>query len=183
MGAQATMDQVSLFGELTPEPAAEAAPRSTRRSRRRARVLLPRRERHVDTGIVAQVRQAFGPRARLATSVGMLLGGFVPVATFVLAHTDLARLFGADGLPWAKTWALIIGGLLYSALTVYQWAKLAFTSAPKAFGFVVLLEGVMVTSSTRWLAFAALGYLVVINGIATGCTLSVRRAVSAGGAP
>ena len=53
---------------------------------------------------------------------------------------------------------------LYSALTVFEWAKLAFTSVPKSVGFVVLVEGVMVTSTTHWLALTALGYLIGING-------------------
>ena len=43
---------------------------------------------------------------------------------------------------------IVAGGLLYSAKTVYAWGKLAFHTAAKALGFVVLLEGVMILSQT-----------------------------------
>jgi len=46
---------------------------------------------------------------------------------------------------------------------------------PKSVGFVVLVEGVMVTSTTHWLALTALGYLIGINGIATACALGGQR--------
>jgi hypothetical protein len=71
-------------------------------------------------------------------------------------------------------WALVTGGLVYSAKTVFEWARLAFTSAFKSVGFVVLLEGFMVTSTSRWLALAALGYQIAINGVATACMLGGR---------
>ena len=131
---------------------------------------MSKRKIPLDTGIVSQVRRALNPRARLATSIGFFLGGFVPLATFVLAHAEAGAFGGHE-----RVWALVAGGLSYSAKTVYDWAKLAFTSTVKSIGFCVLLEGVMVTSSTRWLSLAALCYLIVINGVATGCTLSVRR--------
>jgi hypothetical protein len=118
-------------------------------------------------GVVSQVRRAFAPGNRLAAAVGLLLGGFVPLAVYVVAHGESGEFAGHE-----RAWALVGGGLVYSATTVYQWAKLAFTSAFKSVGFCVLLEGVMVTSTTHWLALAALGYLIAINGVATACTLS-----------
>lgn len=125
-------------------------------------------------GVVQQVKRACVKRNRLATLIGFLLGGFVPVAIYVISHRE------AGALAWtaasAGPWSLIAGGLLYSAQTVYQWAKLAFQNAAKSLGFCVLIEGVMVTSHTHWLALAALCYLIVINGVATGCTLSLGRA-------
>jgi hypothetical protein len=36
----------------------------------------------------------------------------------------------------------------------------------------VLLEGVMITSHTLWLAYTTLSLLVLINGIATACNLA-----------
>ena len=39
----------------------------------------------------------------------------------------------------------------------------------------VLVEGVMITSTTLWLSVAALCYLIVINGVATGVTLSIGK--------
>jgi VIT1/CCC1 family predicted Fe2+/Mn2+ transporter len=116
-------------------------------------------------GVIAQVRRAFASGNRLAAVVGLLLGGFVPLAVYVVAH-------GESG---ALARSLVAGGLVYSATTVFQWARLAFTSALKSAGFVVLLEGVMVTSNTHWLALAALAYLIAINGVATACTLGEVR--------
>lgn len=122
-------------------------------------------------GVVEQVRVALQPKNRLATLLGFLLGGFVPLASYVVAHYEIAS---SEALYTQLSSYLVLGGLLYSAKTVYAWGKRAFASPAKALGFVVLLEGVMTTSSTAWLAIAALSYLVVINGVATGCTLSTR---------
>ncbi|HKO46642.1 MAG TPA: hypothetical protein VJV79_02910 [Polyangiaceae bacterium] len=121
-------------------------------------------------GVVAQVRRACAPGNRLAAFVGMLLGGVVPTAVYVVAHRESGPFAGHE-----MAWLLTAGGLLYSASTVYEWARLAFGSTAKSVGFVVLLEGVMVTSSTHWLALTALGYLILINGTATACTLAGQR--------
>jgi hypothetical protein len=119
--------------------------------------------------VVDQVRQALKPRYRLATFVGFLLGGFVPLACYFVAHYELsalAPLYAQRGLY------LVLGGLTYSARTVWHWGRIAFQNAYKAAGFVVLLEGVMVTSHIVWLSVAALVYLIAINGIATACNLT-----------
>ena len=121
-------------------------------------------------GVVAQVRRAFASGNRLAAVVGVLLGGYVPVAVFVIAHQESGTFTGHE-----RAWTLVFGGLAYSATTVFQWAKIAFSSAFKSVGFVVLLEGTMVTSETRWLALAALAYLVGINSVATACTLAGQK--------
>lgn len=128
----------------------------------RARIKPPR-------GVVAQVRTALAPRARLATLIGCVLGGFVPIAVYVVAHheLDLARPL------WAQFGTLLVlGGLAYSASTVFTWGRQAFKSQVKAAGFVVLLEGVLIGSATPWLALVALAVLAAVNAIATGATLS-----------
>jgi hypothetical protein len=122
-------------------------------------------------GVVQSVRIALKPRNRLPTLIGFLLGGFVPLACFILAHHEHAAWSAQGG----RALGLVGGGLVYSATTVYGWAKQAFVSAFKASGFVVLVEGVMITSTTAWLSIAALVYLVVINGVATGVTLSIGK--------
>lgn len=119
-------------------------------------------------GVVFQVKVALRPKARLATALGFLLGGFVPLATYEVAHREI----GSDSLYAQLATYLVLGGLVFSMATVYAWGKLAFRVPVKALGFVVLLEGVMVTSHIGWLSIAALAYLVCINGIATGCTLA-----------
>jgi len=121
-------------------------------------------------GVVAQVRRACARGNRLAAFVGLLLGGFVPLAVYVVAHGESGPFTGHE-----RSWALVTGGLAYSAVTVFHWARLAFESAFKSVGFVVLLEGTMVTSTTHWLALVALGYLILINGVGTACTLAGQR--------
>lgn len=147
---------------LAPAPAKEPAPSRAPREPRSRREPQP-------LGVVAQVRAAFRARNRLPALLGFLLGGFVPVACYVLAHAELT------GAPvWTQPRAvLVLGGLLFSLRTVYAWGRLAFAESAKALGFCVLVEGVMVTAQTEWLAFAALAYLVAINGIATGCRLAL----------
>lgn len=114
--------------------------------------------------VIAQIRAA--SKSPAALLVGALLGGFVPVASFVVAHYEWAAF-------WTLQTLLVAGGLAYSAKTVYQWGKLAFQCGYKAAGFVVLVEGTMVLSATPWLSFAALAFLVGINATATGCTLAL----------
>lgn len=121
-------------------------------------------------GVVDQIRQACKERNRLATFLGFLLGGFVPIASYVVAHFEIDPAVAVYAqLPSL----LVLAGLVYSAKTVYSWGQLAFASGAKATGFVLLIEGVMVTSTSPGLAMTALGYLVVINGLATGCILSL----------
>jgi hypothetical protein len=120
-------------------------------------------------GVVEQVRLSLRRGSRLAFFLGCLLGGFVPIATFQVSHTE----FSWARPLWAQPAAfLVAGGLLFSALTMYRWGVLAFAHRAKALGFVVLLEGTMVTCHTQWLAFAALAYLAAINAVATACRLA-----------
>src|ERR1051325_5511988 len=123
-----------------------------------------------NAGVVEQVRVACSRQHRLATFVGALLGAVVPFSTYMIAHNEMPD---AD---WSWRFvlcvALVAGGLLYSARTVFQWGELALTSRAKALGFTVLLEGVMTCSQQDWLSVTALVYLCAINAIATGVTLA-----------
>jgi hypothetical protein len=130
-------------------------------------------------GVVDQVVLALSPRNRLATSLGFILGGVVPVATYAEAHVDLDAM--RPLYEQAATF-LVIGGLVFSGKTVFAWAKCAFRDAWKAAGFVLLLEGVMITSNVPALPLVLLGILVAVNGIATGCILSLDR-TSKGASP
>ncbi len=122
----------------------------------------------ISKDVVGQIRLACKPENRLATAVGFLLGGFVPLAIYKVSHGEI-------GSFWELKTVLVIGGLVYSASTVYEWGKLAFRSGWKAMGFLVLTEGVMMISSTPWLGITALVYLVVINGIGTGVNLALKN--------
>ncbi len=126
------------------------------------RAPMARKRPSLARSVVGQVRQAMLRQNRLATIIGCLLGGFVPAATWQLTHHE------------PHDWRLLIvaGGLLYSAITVYKWGLLAFGMRSKAIGFVAMLEGVMVMSSTVWLSLGALAILIGINAIATAVALS-----------
>lgn len=128
-----------------------------------------------DVGIVRQVRIACDPRNRLAVAAGAWLGALVPLAVYVVAHLDLdvAGALASGHLDAARypALALVLGGLAYSATTVYQWGAMAFNNRAKAVGFAVLTEGVMTLSHQTWLAVIALVTLCGINAIATGVTL------------
>jgi hypothetical protein len=118
-------------------------------------------------GVIEQFRVASNnPTALLA---GCLLGGVVPFFTFWAAHYELDN---TKTLWTQPVMLLVLGGLIYSAKTVWQWGKLAFACPAKATGFVILVEGTMVTLHNPWITSMALGYLIVINAIATGCTLA-----------
>lgn len=118
-------------------------------------------------GILDQVAVATKPANRLASFLGGILGGFVPAASYVVAHMEV-------GDHPAK-WALVAGGMIYSALTVFQWSRIAFKNAAKAFGFVVLLEGVAIFAGTLALSLSALSLLVAINALATAFNLVADR--------
>lgn len=99
----------------------------------------------------------------LVTVLGCALGGFIPAATYVVAHYE------APQTP--HLWLIVAAGLVFSPLTVWQQARGWFGCPYKAFGFVGVLEGVMVFSSTVALTLGALSILVVINGLSVGYSL------------
>lgn len=117
----------------------------------------------MSTGILEQMREA--RRHPLAAVVGAALGALVPIATYTVAHLEL------HGWRDPRA-ALVAAGLLFSAKTVWQWGRQAFACPYKATGFVLLTEGVMVTSGIQWLSQLALAYLIGINAIATACLIA-----------
>lgn len=121
-----------------------------------------------DNGIVGMVRAAARRENRLATCIGSVFGGFVPVAIHHLVHKEVT----VDHWWTQPKTALIAAGLVYSAMTVVQWGQMAFKSRVKAVGFAALVEGVMALSSSSWLSSSALILLVTVNAVATGVTLS-----------
>ncbi len=122
--------------------------------------------------VLDQCRTAWQKKNRHATVAGFILGGFMPIASYVVSHNEIEKT--SHVLAQMPTY-LVTGGLIFSAVTVFNWSAVAFRSKVKAFGFVVLVEGVMTLSQVKLLAFAALLMLIVINGIATGCHLSLDK--------
>jgi hypothetical protein len=112
---------------------------------------------------VDQARLAFQQGGRLSALVGLVLGGFVPLASYTLIHQEVAAR--------PQLWALVAGGLVYSAISVYAWACQAFENRMKALGFVVLLEGTLTFCSVRWLSLAGLAILMVLNGVSAAVIL------------
>ncbi len=126
---------------------------------------------NLSTSVIASIRIAFHSRNRLAAAIGSVLGGIVPIATYLVAHT--ISTVTLESLATAAPY-LVLGGLLFSAKTVYAWTRSAFQNAAKALGFCVLLEGVMVTSEIPYLPLVCLAILVGVNAVATACTLAIE---------
>lgn len=83
--------------------------------------------------------------------------GFLPIASFVMAHYESKQN------PYL--WILVAAALAFSAPTLAAWAQKWCGHAVKAWGFTILLEGVMVASHTEWLSFAGLMILIAINAV------------------
>jgi hypothetical protein len=137
---------------------------------------MSRKKKIQRTGIVESVMLSFRREHFLATVIGFLLGGFVPLATYWVAHYEVNFTLSWTDVNLYYPVLLVLGGLVYSANTVYEYAKMAFRENwVKAVGFVILIEGVMVTAEARWLSIASLVYLIAINGVATGVNVSVSK--------
>jgi hypothetical protein len=128
--------------------------------------------------IMAKIRTAFALRNLLATLIGAIKGGAIPFGTFVLFHLEM------NNDPWQPKGFIVLGGLAYSAKTVYGWCKQVFrkeNGAPdtlKALGWTVGIEGFMTCSSTFWLNCAALALLILVNAVATGVSLAMEDEAS-----
>jgi hypothetical protein len=121
-------------------------------------------------GVLDQLAVAAQPQNRLALAAGSILGGLIPIASFIIAHYEAANT--------PEKWALVVAGMLYSGTSVFDWGTAAFHSRVKAIGFVVLTEGVSLFSTTMPLAIAAVSVLVAINAASTGCHLILDRKIS-----
>lgn len=112
--------------------------------------------------VIIQAKQ----RRQFGQFVAAFAAGFLPVASFVLAHHE------TQSTPWL--WILVVAGLAYSAPTLADWATEWTKSKVKAWGFTVLLEGVMIASSTQALAYCGLVILVAINAHAAWVAYSKK---------
>jgi len=114
-------------------------------------------------GIVDMVKRAGHKKNRIAMVAGFIAGGWIPVVTYLVSH------YHVQSQP--QLWLLVSGGLTYSAMTVFSWARVAFRHPLKALGFVTLLEGGMTFVPDPWIGLPSLGLLILINGLATGTNL------------
>lgn len=170
LGPQLTAPAMPKRGRGRPPlPVAVVEAREQRREqaeRQRAQEMHAK-ELAVGSNPVNQARAVFHPGNRLSTLVGMVLGGFVPLASYTLIHVEVRTR--------PELWVLVGGGLVYSAISVYTWAKEAFHYRLKALGFVVLLEGTLTFCSIQWLSLAGLAILMILNGVTAAVTLAKPR--------
>jgi len=88
-------------------------------------------------------------------TIAAVAAGFLPVASYVVARIE------APADP--KLYGLVLASLAFSAPQLAQWAQTWCGHAIKAWGFAVLLEGVMILSGVPPLALTGLAILVLIN--------------------
>lgn len=88
-------------------------------------------------------------------TIAAIAAGFLPVASYVIARIE------APMDP--KLYGLVVASLAFSAPQLAQWAQSWCGHTIKAWGFAVLLEGVMILSGVPALALTGLGILVLIN--------------------
>lgn len=125
--------------------------------------------------VVQDVQTALHEKRRVPAVIGAFLGAVIPFLTWHTAHEDI---------DWNKGWLqfsvlFCAAGLLYSSLNVYSWGEIAFRNRLKAFGFVLLMEGIMVSSKTPWVSILVLSYLMIINAVATATNLANPEPVKA----
>lgn len=87
--------------------------------------------------------------------IAAVAAGFLPVASYSIAHGEV------QAQPFM--WALLAAALMFSAPTLVEWAEKWCRGKYKAWGFTVLLEGVMVFSANHYIALTGLAILVAIN--------------------
>jgi len=87
--------------------------------------------------------------------IAAIAASFLPLASYVIAHRE--------AITNQAMWVLVAAALLFSAPTLADWAQKWTRSSTKAWGFTILLEGVMVFSGTEYLGYAGLAILMAIN--------------------
>lgn len=107
------------------------------------------------TGILEQTRSI--PEHPLAAAVGGVVGGWIPYVSIRYSH----ELGAFDWRDWH--WVAVLGALVFSAITVFEWMSACFENTLKAVGFTVVTETVMICSHDPWLHWPALAILILIN--------------------
>lgn len=141
---------------------AKATPKATAPKSKRVQLLSVREA----SSVIDQIRIAFSVSA-IGAIVGIVLGASIPLTTYMIAHREVVEF-------WSFYTALVAGGLIFSANSVFFWTKAAFRSSVKALGFVVLIEGAMILSKIEWLGYLGLGILIAINAVASGANLVIK---------
>jgi VIT1/CCC1 family predicted Fe2+/Mn2+ transporter len=114
----------------------------------------------------APIKVSAAQKRTIGQFVAAIASGFLPIASFVIAHHEAA----SEPLLWL----LVAAALAFSAPSVASWAQKWCGHAVKAWGFTVLLEGVLVFAHHEALSLAGLAMLVMINA-ANAWQLAARR--------
>ncbi len=138
-------------------------------SKRSSATTARRRSRNYVPDVLTQLRCAAANPA--ATIVGAVVGGVVPWFARTIAHGEVSARWWAD--PKAL---IVLGCMLFSVSTVYTFGRSCFRAPRKAIGFVVAIEGVAILCSSPQVWMVALGLLVLINAVTSGCTIALAHA-------
>ena len=117
----------------------------------------------------APIKVSAAQKRTIGQLCASIAAGFLPIASFVLAH------FETKTQP--MLWILVAAALMFSAPTLADWARKWCGNMFKAWGFTILLEGVMVFSHTVELGYAGLVILVAINA-SNAWGLAARKVVA-----
>ena len=109
-----------------------------------------------------------------AAAIGAVLGGLVPWFGRTLAHGEIQGTWAANRALACAMVAVVIGCGAFSGLSVYKFGRSAFGDPRKALGFTLALEGVMLVSHGLT-STAALGVLILINGVSNGSVIALAR--------
>jgi hypothetical protein len=114
----------------------------------------------------APIKVSAAQKRTIGQFIAAIASGFLPIASFVIAHHE------ASTQP--MLWILVAAALAFSAPSVASWANKWCGNLYKAWGFTVLLEGVLVFAHHEALSLGGLAMLVMINA-ANAWTLAARR--------
>ena len=153
----------------TPQRSSKKSSKPSRPSRPKAGAATLTYAQYEKLTVVNQIRRAFMRGQRLSAVLGVVLGGSIPVATYVMIHDPR----GVAAYP--MLWLLISGCLLYSAPKVFQWLTAATGSKAAAICFTLAAEGILTFVHIDSLTYLFLGILVFINAVSMACGLQVRK--------
>jgi VIT1/CCC1 family predicted Fe2+/Mn2+ transporter len=181
----ATAQKVTAINVAAGEKQLSMTPDAIRRRERRAAAKVAIQETHASVALpkkadvlpkakaatrklptAAPIKVSAAQKRTIGQFVAAIASGFLPIASFVIAHHE------ANTQP--LLWLLVAAALLFSAPSVASWAQKWCGNTYKAWGFTVLLEGVLVFAHHEALSIAGLTMLVMINA-ANAWQLAARR--------
>lgn len=128
--------------------------------------------REDELGIVGQLEEAWS--CKLALMIAAIWAGSVPIGVYVLTHVEGIYLMDVPFENWTPRYYVALGGLLFSASSVWAWGR-TFYNGLKSALWVMLLEGCMIFSHTQWLQRYVLVLIVFTNMMAAGCRAAQKE--------